>query len=171
MSYLPHLQTKCHHSGAGITKKPKKVLSVPLFFHSVLPPGTELLSFCTCLLLPIFLILAVLVQIFTPATDFCPFLLQHWRITENSKIQGSHFWHCYICVERLKSQVSLGHIPVSCSQVQYPSGAEFLYTSHSLCWSLSNYIHYFSCLNPYKGITDFTLIHLGQYGLVFTSAL
>lgn len=90
MSDLPHLQTKCHHLGAGIKKK-KKVLSVPLFFHSVLPPGTELLPFCTCLLLPIFLIFTVLVQIFTPATDFCPSLLQYQRITENSKIQCSHF--------------------------------------------------------------------------------
>lgn len=78
----------------GRNYKKKKVLSVPLFFHSILPPGTELLPFCTCCLLPIFLIFAVLVQIFSPATDFCPSLLQHWRITENSKIQGLHFWHC-----------------------------------------------------------------------------
>lgn len=124
MSYLPHLQTKCHHSGAGITKeKRKNSLSVPLVFHSVVPLGTEPLPFC--FLLPIFLIFTVLIQVFTPATDFCPSLLQYQRITENSKIQGSHFWHCHICAECFESQVSLAHVPVLCSRFSTPVGQSF----------------------------------------------
>lgn len=153
----------------GRNYKRKTICSVPLVLHSVVPLGTERLSFC--LLLPIFLIFTVLVQVFTPATDFCRSLLQYQRITETSKIQASHFWHCHVCAECFKSQVSLAHVPVLCSQVQHVHRAEFLCTSHSLCWHLSDHRHYFSSLSPYKAITNFTLIHLSQYGLVFTSAL
>lgn len=29
---------------------------------------------------------------------------------------GSQFWYCFTCAECLKSWISLGHVPVSCSQ-------------------------------------------------------
>lgn len=135
MKYLLHPQTKCHHSEAGITKK---VLSVPSFFYSILSPGTELLPFCTFLLL--FLIFTALVQILTPATDFYPSFLQHWRITKNSKIQGSQFWHSHVCAECLKRKVRPGHISVTCPQVQYLGAESFCrHRILSLCWSLIIY--------------------------------
>lgn len=127
-------------------------ITVPSLFHSILPLGTELLPFCTSFLFPLFLIFTALVQILTPATDFCPSPLQHQKITENSKIQGSQFWHCHICAECLQRQVSLVHVPLSCSQVQYPGSAESFCMYHILPLSWSLYIHYhLSCLINIKG--------------------
>lgn len=127
-------------------------ITVPSLFHSILPLGTELLPFCTSFLFPLFLIFTALVQILTPATDFCPSPLQHQKITENSKIQGSQFWHCHTCAECLQQQVSLVHVPLSCSQVQYPGSAESFCMYHILPLSWSLYIHYhLSCLINIKG--------------------
>lgn len=129
-----------------------------MFFYSILPPGTELLPFCTFFLL--LLIFTVLVQILTPATDFYPSLLQHWRITKNSKIQGSQnlALSCTCRMPQKKSQARIYFCNLSPGSISW--SREFLYISHSVSLLEPDHIHgHFSCMNQYKGITNFSLIH------------
>lgn len=53
------------------------------------------------------------------------------ELLKTAKHGGSHFWYHFTCAECPKSWISLGHVPVSCSQVQFLV-KKFLCTSPSV---------------------------------------
>lgn len=83
------------------------------------------------------------------------------ELLKPAKHGGSHFWYCNTCAKCLKSWISLGHAPLSCSQVQ-SSVEQFLCTPLSLQEPLW-FDTPFQLSEPHKGLTGFTQDRMGLY--------